>query len=87
MLISHSIIPSILIILLGIIFNWLALIFSGVAYFIHIIIDTLDWGTNFFYFSKKQIGFKFLITKEEFDNISKYLENYKKPESFFDAKY
>lgn len=87
MLISHSIIPSILIILLGIIFNWLALIFSGVAYFIHIIIDTLDWGTNFFYFSKKQIGFKFLITKEEFNNISKYLENYRKPESFFDRKY
>lgn len=87
MLISHSIIPSILIILLGIIFNWLALIFSGVAYFIHIIIDTFDWGTNLFYFPKKQIGFKFLISNEEFNNISKYLKDYKKPESFFDTKY
>lgn len=87
MLISHSIIPSLFIILIGFIFNWVALIFSGVAYLIHILIDTFDWGTNLFYFSKKQIGLKFLISKEEFNNISKYLANYKKPESFFDAKY
>lgn len=87
MLISHSIIPSILMILLGIIINWLALVFSGLAYFIHIVIDTFDWGTNVFYFPKKQVGLKLLISKEEFKNINKYLTNYKKSESFFDAKY
>ena len=74
-------------ILLGIIINWLALIFSGLAYFIHVIIDTFDWGTNVFYFPKKQVGLKLLISKEEFNNINQYLANYKKSESFFDAKY
>ena len=87
MLISHSIIPSIIMILMGIIFNWIILTFSGMAYFIHIIIDTFDWGTNVFYLPKRQIGFKLLISKEEFNNISQYLSNYKKPESFFDERY
>ena len=87
MLISHSIIPGFLILVFGIIFNWPALAFSGAAYSIHIIIDTFDWGTNFFYFQKKQIGLKLLITKEEFENLPEYLSKFKKTESFFDAKY
>ncbi|MFW9876923.1 MAG: hypothetical protein ACFFG0_27835 [Candidatus Thorarchaeota archaeon] len=87
LLITHSIIPSILIIIIGYILNWPALIFSGFTYFVHIIIDTLDWGTNFFYFHKKQIGFKLLISKEEFKNLSTYLAKYKNPASFFDEKY
>ena len=69
MLISHSIIPSFLIIIIGIIFIWPVLFFSGLAYSIHVIIDTFDWGTNFFYFQKKQIGLKLLISKEEFENL------------------
>lgn len=87
MLISHSIIPGFLMILFGIIINWPVLAFSGVAYSIHVIIDTLDWGTNFFYFQKKQIGLKLLISKEEFENLPKYLSEFKKAESFFDTKY
>ncbi len=87
MLISHSIIPGFLMLLFGIIFNWPVLAFSGVAYSIHVIIDTFDWGTNFFYFPKKQIGFKLLISKEEFENLPNYLSNFKKAESFFDSKY
>jgi len=87
MLITHSIIPGIFITILGLIFNWHVLIISGFSYSIHIIIDTFDWGTNFFYFQKKQVGFKLLITKEEFNNISKYLSQFKRPESFFDRKY
>ena len=87
MLISHSIIPGFLMLLFGIIFNWPVLAFSGVAYSIHVIIDTFDWGTNFFYFPKKQIGFKLLISKEEFENLPKYLSKFKKAESFFDSKY
>ena len=63
MLISHSIIPSLFIIVIGVITNWPALYFSGIAYSTHIVIDTFDWGTNFFYFQKKQIGLKLLISK------------------------
>ena len=87
MLITHSIIPGIIITILGLIFNWTVLIISGLSYSIHIIIDTFDWGTNFFYFQKKQVGLKLLITKEEFNNISKYMSQFKRPESFFDKKY
>ena len=87
MLISHSIIPSLFIIVLGVIINWPALYFSGITYSIHIVIDTFDWGTNFFYFQKKQVGLKLLISKEEFNDLPKYLTEYKKPESFFDEKY
>ncbi len=71
----------------GIIINWPVLAFSGVAYSIHVIIDTFDWGTNFFYFQKKQVGLKLLISKEEFENLPKYLSKFKKAESFFDSKY
>ena len=87
MLISHSIIPSIIIMIIGLIFSWPALFFCGFVYFIHIVIDTFDWGTNFFYFQKKQVGLRFLISREEFENIETYLNQYKKSESFFDAKY
>jgi hypothetical protein len=87
MLISHSIIPSLFIIVIGVITNWPALYFSGIAYSTHIVIDTFDWGTNFFYFQKKQIGLKLLISKEEFENLPKYLSKYKRAESFFDEKY
>ena len=57
------------------------------VYFIHIFVDTFDWGTNFFYFRQKVFGFKFLISKEEFENINDYLSKYKNPTSFFDFKY
>jgi hypothetical protein len=87
LLITHSIIPSILIIIIGYIFSWPALIIGGFSYFIHIFIDTLDWGTNFIYFQKKQVGLKLLISKEEVNNLSKYLAEYKVPASFFDEKY
>ncbi|TET03034.1 MAG: hypothetical protein E3J90_02220 [Promethearchaeota archaeon] len=87
MLITHSIFPSLLFITFGIIFLWPAVIFSGLTYSIHIIVDTFDWGTNFFYFQKKQIGLKLLISKEEFENLPKYLTKFKKAESFFDSKY
>ena len=87
MLITHSIIPSLIIIIFGIIFLWPALILGGFVYFLHIVLDSFDWGTNFFYFPKKPFGLKLLITKEELENLPKYLANYKRPESFFDSKY
>ncbi|MFX1388859.1 MAG: hypothetical protein ACFE9Z_02205 [Promethearchaeota archaeon] len=87
LLITHSIIPSVILIISGYVIGWPALIISGFNYFLHITIDTIDWGTNFFYFQKKQIGFKLLITKEEFENMPLYLAKYKIPASFFDEKY
>ncbi|MHA2398079.1 MAG: hypothetical protein ACXADU_04225 [Promethearchaeota archaeon] len=87
MLITHSIIPGTIVLIFGLIFNWIALIVSGLSYLIHVLIDTFDWGTNLFYFPKKQVGLKFLISKEEIQNLERYLSNYKRPESFFDKKY
>lgn len=86
-LITHSIIPSILIIVLGFFLNWFPLIISGLTYFLHVVIDTFDWGTNFFYFPHKTIGLRFLISKEEEENLEKYLSKYKRKASFFDFKY
>ncbi|MHA1192112.1 MAG: hypothetical protein ACTSP9_07420 [Promethearchaeota archaeon] len=87
MLITHSVIPSLIIILLGILFNWLALIFSGILYLIHILIDTIDWGTNLLFLHKKPVGLKILISEEELQNLPEYLSKYKHAESFFDQKY
>lgn len=87
MLISHSVIPSIFILIIGLILSWSALIIGGIVYIIHVIIDTFDWGTNLFYFPKKSFGLKILLSKEEERNIEKYMAEYKKPQSFFDFKY
>jgi len=87
LLFTHSIIPGAIIIILGLTFNLISVIIGGLSYSIHIIIDTFDWGTNFFYFQKRLVGLKLLISKEEFNNISKYLLEYKNPQSFFDEKY
>ena len=87
LLITHSIIPSVIIIALGYTFRLPILVLCGLSYAIHIFVDTFDWGTNFYYFSKKQVGFKLLISKEELENLPKYLAKYKVPSSFFDEKY
>jgi len=87
MLISHSIIPSVVVIIIGLVFYWIALIFCGIGLFLHVFIDTFDWGTNVFYFPKKLVGLKLLITKDEFENLDQYLAKYKHSESFFDFRY
>ena len=85
-LITHSVIPSVVILVLGFILSWPALIVSGIAYFSHVTIDLFDWGTNFFYFPQKTFGPRFFIRNEE-KNLSEYLKNYKNPQSYFDFKY
>jgi len=87
MLISHSIFPCIFFFTIGFIFNSIVIIACGVAYLSHILLDTIDWGTNLFYFQKKTIGFMFLISKEEIENLKDYLSNYKVTRSFFDFRY
>ncbi|MBN1214450.1 MAG: hypothetical protein JXA99_03305 [Candidatus Lokiarchaeota archaeon] len=64
--------------------NWIILIISGLAYFIHILIDTFDWGTNFFYFYHKNLGFRLLYLKEEIEKID---IEYKIHKAYFDLKY
>ena len=86
-LITHSIIPSVIIIVLGLIFSWPALIISGFAYFIHVFVDMFDWGTNIFFFPKKTYGPRLFMSKEEEENLSKILTQYKNGASFFDFKY
>ncbi|MFX0069909.1 MAG: hypothetical protein ACFFAO_02355 [Candidatus Hermodarchaeota archaeon] len=86
-LFTHSIIPSITILILGIIFNWPALIISGFTYFIHVFVDIFDWGTNFFYFPKKTFGPRLFMSQEEEEKLAEYLAQYKSPASFFDFKY
>ncbi|MHA1805847.1 MAG: hypothetical protein ACTSU4_15120, partial [Promethearchaeota archaeon] len=87
MLITHSIIPSLIVSLLGIIFLYPALILAGFCLFLHVFIDTFDWGTNFFFFPKKIWGLKFLISKEEFLNFKRLIAQYNHPAAFFDFKY
>ncbi|MFX1273942.1 MAG: hypothetical protein ACFFBP_12310 [Promethearchaeota archaeon] len=87
MFFSHSIFPSLILFVSGILFNSYFLNICGVACLSHVFIDTIDWGTNVFFFKRKIIGFKFLITKEEFDNIESYLVKYKVARSFFDFRY
>ncbi len=87
MLITHSIIPGGIVIILGLIFLSPAVILSGCILLVHVIIDSFDWGTNLFYFPKTLHGFKMLISKEEFNNLDRYLAQYNDPASFFDFKY
>lgn len=87
MLITHSIIPSIGLLILGLIMLSPVIFICGLAYLIHIFIDTLDWGTNFLGIHKKPFGPKFLITKEELENIDEILSKYKIKKSFFDLRY
>jgi len=87
MLLSHSMIPGVVLIIIGAFLGWPALSLSGIAYTIHSIIDTFDWGTNLLGFQKKPWGSKFLISKEELENLDEILTKYKIKKSFFDFRY
>lgn len=87
MLITHSILPGIILIIIGMILSGIFMIIGGMAYCMHSLIDTFDWGTNFTGFSKKPLGLKLLISKEELDNLEEILAGYKINKSFFDMRY
>jgi hypothetical protein len=87
MLITHSIIPGILLCILGIFIFYPVLLIGGLSYILHISIDTCDWGTNFLGFHKELWGPKLLINKEEEMNLDFYLSQYNNSSSFFDFKY
>ena len=87
MLVTHSILPGVILVIIGLIISWPALYLGGFAYIVHSIIDTFDWGTNLFGFNKKPFGAKLLITKEELNNLPEILADYKINKSFFDFRY
>ncbi len=87
MLITHSIIPSIGLLILGLIILSPVILICSLAYFIHVFVDCIDWGTNFLGIHQKPFGPKFLITKEELDNLDEILSKYKIKKSFFDIRY
>lgn len=60
---------------------------SGFAYFIHVFVDMFDWGTNLLYFPKKTFGPRLFMSREEEQNLSSILTQYKNGASFFDFKY
>ncbi len=87
MLISHSILPGLCILFIGLLIFSPVIILGGLTYIIHITIDTLDWGTNFFGIHKKPFGPKFLISKDELEKLDEILSQYKIKKSFFDFRY
>ncbi|MHA1718491.1 MAG: hypothetical protein ACTSWX_12975 [Promethearchaeota archaeon] len=86
MLITHSIYISILIIIIGMIINQIWVILGGVAYFVHISIDLLDWGTNFFY-NNKIFGLRLLLNHEERNDLSHVLNDKENRQFFFVQRY
>lgn len=87
MLITHSAIPCIVIVICALIFSQSYFFLLALSYFSHIIIDTVDWGVNLFYFPKKLFGLKLLISNEEQEKISDILNQYKHNQSFYNFRY
>lgn len=65
---THSIYPSVLILVIGvpvaILWGIHVVWFSAIGYASHLFLDTLDWKVRLFY-GKKQYGFAFLLTEDE----------------------
>jgi hypothetical protein len=86
MLITHSLLVPVLIIILSAIFNNLILLFSGLAYFSHVVIDLVDWGNNFLGLGRL-MGIRILIAPEERGNVLELLKQEKIPKWFFVRRY
>lgn len=83
---THSMYFPLIICLFGILFGNLIVLFIGFCYFSHVLVDLLDWGTNFFY-NGSIFGFRFLLEKEEYDSVPKLLEKEKVKKWFFVRRY
>ncbi len=82
MLITHSIYISLIIILIGIFLNEIWVVMGGIAYFWHIVVDLIDWGTNFFY-NKKMFGLRLLLSPEERIDLSHIINDKTPNRQFF----
>ena len=86
MLLTHSIYLPILLLVIGIISSSIIIIMAGISYFLHIVIDLLDWGTNVFY-TKKIYGVRILLKKDEYFRVKELMHQEKIPQWFFVKRY
>ena len=59
---------------------------GGIAYFCHILIDLLDWGTNAFY-TNKMFGLRILLTPDERIDLSHVINDKENRQFFFVHRY
>ena len=86
MLFTHSIYIPLVLLLIGFISSEIVIIVMGFSYFIHILIDLLDWGTNAL-FSNKIFGIRFLLKKDEYTKVKELMNQEKIPQWFFVKRY
>ncbi len=85
-LISHSLFIPVISIAFGVIFRNIIITFFGLSYLSHVIVDLLDWGTNFLY-NGKTYGPRILLKKEEYSQVSEMLKLEKVQKWFFVRRY
>ena len=83
----HSIIPAIIILIGGLIFNNIPLIFGSISYISHLLTDMIDWGVNILFFNNKLVGLHLLWKKIGKRNMEEISEEYQSPMWFFNHLY
>ncbi|MHA1672146.1 MAG: hypothetical protein ACTSYI_00835, partial [Promethearchaeota archaeon] len=86
MFFSHSIFFSGTILLLALLTSQWWLFFCGIGALIHVCIDMMDWGTNLL-FTKRIIGPRFLLKRDEWDNVPGLMKKEFAPKYFFVKRY
>ena len=86
MFFPHSIYFSGIILLLALITSQWWLFFCGFGALFHVGIDMLDWGTNL-WFTKRIIGPRFLLKREEWDIVPELMQKEWSPKWFFVKRY
>ena len=86
MLITHSIWPATMVLIIAFVLNISWLIIAGFALLSHTLIDMLDWGTNIFY-TGKIYGARFLLPEEDRQHLKDLVEKDELSHSFFTQRY
>lgn len=88
---THTIYPSLVIILIAILINNMVIMIAGFCYVCHILLDLLDWGVRLFY-TDKNYGLFLLLSSDErklnSDDLKKFIiDQEKENEYFFETRY
>ncbi len=67
-LFTHSIWPTVLLFLIGILMNVSWIIFATISVFTHVLVDMLDWGLNLWY-NGKLIGIAILLPQKDTNQL------------------
>ncbi len=86
MFFPHSIYFSGIILLLAILTLQWWMLFCGIGALFHVCVDMMDWGTNLL-FTKRLIGPRFLLKKEEWDIVPELMRKEYDPKWFFVKRY